>query len=424
MRPDIDYQEIPLPDYLPPDTLKVSTWLGALEAFRSSKLLMEPRLFPELNGGTFISMDGREHIVRRRLFNALVRPSAIEYYCESVIPAAIHSVMAEVLANPRPDGLHEADLLEILHKIFITLAAVMGGLEGVTSVEGREELRQLDSAYHQGVHAKWLSSSKRAEAVTKALAAKKEYQERFFAPSCAARKVDLASAEGGEVTTADRPACAIALMARDPHYEDHEDLMLVETLAIFDAAVNTSTQNLANTIDELADWFDAQPEDYSLRCDTEFLSGAIWEALRLHTNGPVAVRVAAEDFESSTGEKVSKGQSVTIFHRRANRDQAIYGADANSFNPRRYQTLPPDIPAYGMAFGGGAHMCLGQRLIIGNDGTNGASILILRALFESGIRLDPEQPPKRMDAYRDPFVTYPVIFSDPAKKGAKGPWSP
>jgi hypothetical protein len=106
----------------------------------------------------------------------------------------------------------------------------------------------------------------------------------------------------------------------------------------------------------------------------------------------------------------------------ANRDPAIFGVDANVFNPHRIVKAP--ILPFGHTFGTGVHTCLGRDLDGGavpradvdpETHPYGTITLLLRELFSNGARPDPAHPPQRSNKTERPnWGHYPIIF-DPKK---------
>jgi hypothetical protein len=88
----------------------------------------------------------------------------------------------------------------------------------------------------------------------------------------------------------------------------------------------------------------------------------------------------------------------------------VFGEDAALFNPRR--EIPRGVPPYGVAFGSGAHMCIGLRVVLGNDGAGGAHVHVLRGVIRAGARLDPDRQPEKMPGERGQYVNYPAVFPD------------
>jgi cytochrome P450 len=401
--------EVPLPAYLPPDTVKITEWGEVMEALRSPHLLQEPPLVSDLFGGSLGFINGTEHRQRRRAMNALVRPEPLQRYRTEVIEPTVRQVMGEMLVKPAPDAPYGGDLVPMLHKVFTQFGAAIIGLEGADFPGGRDALREVFRPFPAANNAKWLSHGRDA-AIEAGLVAKKEYVEQFVAPSLAAAKKRLAQASSpGDPGTP--PDSLLELVARqvDPAWEDPE-LGLRDAISFLVSSVETSTNGVLHLVVELSRWFDDHPEDYGLRSDDGFLTASMNEALRIRPNPPVLGRIAAEDITLSNGKQIKKGQRVAIYHTRASRDESVFGDDAAMFNPRR---VPPEhVAAYGLSFGAGSHMCIGQRLVIGDGVTSGSHVQVVRMLFAAGVRADPEQPVIRDEEELNKILSYPALFPD------------
>ncbi|KAF0887994.1 hypothetical protein E2562_006913 [Oryza meyeriana var. granulata] len=94
------------------------------------------------------------------------------------------------------------------------------------------------------------------------------------------------------------------------------------------------------------------------------LHAALCEAMRLYP--PVAwdSKHAAEDDVLPDGTRVGRGDRVTYFPYGMGRMEAIWGADAGDFRPRRWLALPPDgvSPFKYPVFQGGPRTCLGKEM--------------------------------------------------------------
>ena len=58
-------------------------------------------------------------------------------------------------------------------------------------------------------------------------------------------------------------------------------------------------------------------------------------------------------------------------------------------------------------------MCIGLPLVIGQGGITGTVVPAIIALYEAGMRLDPDQPPQRRRdvwPFRQEFAKFPVVF--------------
>ena len=104
----------------------------------------------------------------------------------------------------------------------------------------------------------------------------------------------------------------------------------------------------------------------------------------------------------------------------ANRDKGVFGADAHVFNP--YRAAPHGQRPWGLTFGSGPHICIGRPLVTGqssqggddNSATYGTMVRMTRALYEAGVILDPDHPPKRVtesyyDAYSEMRILLPKL---------------
>ena len=90
-----------------------------------------------------------------------------------------------------------------------------------------------------------------------------------------------------------------------------------------------------------------------LRRDRDLLPGAVEEMLRWVTPIKNMNRSAAVDVELH-GQTIKAGQNVLLLYPSANRDETVFD-DPETFDIRRQ-------PNDHVAFGFGAHLCLGHRL--------------------------------------------------------------
>jgi hypothetical protein len=150
-----------------------------------------------------------------------------------------------------------------------------------------------------------------------------------------------------------------------------------------------------------------------------FVQRCTHETIRLQPSSPVAMRWALNDIELKTGRRIPKGSKVVIDLLSVNRDRSVFGDDADDFDPRR--TTPDGVAPYGLSFGLGMHACIGQDLAAGlifRPGTASDEHLFglvpeaVQALFDHGVRPDPDNPPEMDESTTRPyFGRYPVLFS-------------
>jgi cytochrome P450 len=110
--------------------------------------------------------------------------------------------------------------------------------------------------------------------------------------------------------------------------------------------------------------------------------------------------------ELRDGRVVREGEHVAVDLHAANRDPAVFGADAEAFRPGR--SLPERVRPWGLTFGSGPHLCLGRAVVTGTAVTPGVHLRILRRLHELGIAPDPTRPPVLAPSAQRRHDSYPV----------------
>jgi cytochrome P450 family 142 subfamily A polypeptide 1 len=129
-----------------------------------------------------------------------------------------------------------------------------------------------------------------------------------------------------------------------------DDSLIHETLLILIGGDETSRHVISGGMEELM----ANPDQLArLAADRELLPGAIEEMLRWVTPIKNMARTATRDVEFE-GAGIKEGQELILLYPSANRDEAVFD-NADSFDIGRN-------PNPHMAFGFGAHFCLGNQL--------------------------------------------------------------
>ncbi len=119
--------------------------------------------------------------------------------------------------------------------------------------------------------------------------------------------------------------------------------------------------------------------------------------------------------------EIDEGDQVVIDLSAANRDPAVFGDDADAFNPLR--ELAPATWPFGLTFGYGAHACMGRDLDGGVVPREGAALekrqlgivaLLVNELLQHGATRDPDRAPVA-DAHteRSNWARYPIVFRPP-----------
>jgi cytochrome P450 len=149
------------------------------------------------------------------------------------------------------------------------------------------------------------------------------------------------------------PDDLVTRLVRSDSGEPLSDTEIRITLAHLIIAGNDTTSHLlANLLHRLI----ADPELYArVRAEPDRLPAAIEESLRFDAVIQLLTRTAALDVELG-GVKLAAGTRVVVGMASANRDESVFGADADRFHIDRVD------PPLHLTFGFGPHLCLGANL--------------------------------------------------------------
>ncbi len=408
----------------PAELVEVTRYAEVAEALRHPKLAvaLDDRSVP-VRGGTVLRIDGEAHTKRRRLLNRLVFRGGHQRFRAEVLRPAIERELGAIRSRRGTDGFAHADLVAFCFRVLTELVAAMVGLDREQIRAELEDLIRLQGELDafprfktQLLGAAQLEpgDEERVEAALARLReAKREFADRWFGPALEERRDLIRRREAGDATDAAVPNDLLTLVAAhaDPAFDADPDLPVRHAIIDFlHAGTGTSVGAVAHTANELERWWRAHPEDRDKRCDPGFLSGAVYETLRLHAANPAEIRRATDDVTLSAGTRIAAGHYAALRTGVADRDTSVWGPDADRFDPHRVP--PPGIAGYGLAFGAGPHMCYGLPLAIGDEGVDGNIVLLLRSLYEACMEPDPSDPPtyRPGSAYADlrNFDRYPI----------------
>lgn len=346
-----------------------------------------------------VTLDGPEHVRRRRAELSLVRPAMLALFERQVLPAAARRLLAEYAM------IGEADLVEILRIVTTSMAAELIGLDGCSTIPDLDRLDRLTRKMHAAATIEW-SLGDRDRIQAEATEARDQYRAAFFEPSLARRKASGADIE----SSAERiDLLTILLKHRDLEGMD-EGKMLRETIHYILATAHTSANSVVYAFHDLWEWLADHPADAQRLQDAAFLQHCVHETLRLRPPTGFQKRVAAEDCTLKTGRVIRRGERIGLNLITAGRDPKVYGSMAEQYDPDR--KVPDQAPPYGLAFGFGNHVCLGRRLSVGApDPEEGEGVLValLRELMRLDCRPDSARPHEEYTAtLRRGFSRYPV----------------
>ncbi|MBM3521665.1 MAG: cytochrome P450 [Alphaproteobacteria bacterium] len=210
------------------------------------------------------------------------------------------------------------------------------------------------------------------------------------------------------------------LLRNEDRLELPPEILRREMAFYLQAGSHSTNNSTTHAMHDIFEWCREHPEDGArLARDPIFLQRCVHESLRLHPASPVAWRRPVCPVTLDSGGDAGSDDRVVVELARANRDPAVFGADADRFNPHR--GTPPGVPPYGLTFGTGVHLCLGRDLdggIVPRADTDPAThqygivALLVRTLLGHGARRDPDDPPMRADHTERPnWGRYPVLFT-------------
>lgn len=362
-----------------------------------------------------VNLHGAEHRGRRRLENRLFRRDTFFYYQDEFFPTVIESTVAPYIERGR------AELVGFGHQLMMNLAALAAGVDRPKGTpEETFHLYDYLKTFIEGATLAHYTGDKQAKAAE--VQAKLEAFDAEFLLSSIARRADLIEKfQAGRVDEDDLPRDVLTVLLRnqDKIPMSHESLRREIAFYLL-AGAHTSATAFNRVMHNIFQWIAAHPEDARrVTEDRLFVQRCTHETIRLQPSSPTGMRWALDDITLSTGRTIAKGDRVIIDLVTINRDTALFGDDAESFNPHR--RLPPEVAPWGLSFGQGMHACIGQDLAAGLRFMDGDALdshlfglvpVAVQTMFDHGCRPDPDNAPE-MDASttRPYFGSYPVVFA-------------
>jgi len=303
--------------------------------------------------GVVMQLDGDPHRERRRLENPLFRRETLTYYESEVFPGVIDRLLGSLVV----DGT--GDLVEIGQVLTVVLSARISGIDlDPSDLDAIRDVVRLTHVFTQGTSITD-SSRPKADVIADVQLALGSFERRYYAKSRERRLDRHRGGVGGEDDLLDRLLRAQAELGMD------DATVLRETAFFLESGAVTSSLTLINTLDllfsdpELLTSIRATVAESSRGEALEAIQRCVHEALRLNPIIPLMRRRAR--ISTRVGEQeIPEGELVLLDIINANRDQSVFGGDADVFDPWRV----PDsgVPLFGLSFGGGAHACIGQVL--------------------------------------------------------------
>jgi cytochrome P450 len=361
-----------------------------------------------------VNLFGEEHAARRHLAQKLFRRDYFRNYERNIFPRTIRETMRPFV---EAGG---GDLADFGYHVLMNLTADASGID--RPLRTREEtatlLRMIKTFSKAATLGQLTGGDKHAirQEIADTL---EEFDQKFFQSSERRRRALLERVDRGDMPESDLPRDLLTILLRNEDNIDMpRDKIVKETAYFLFVGALSTTHALTHAMHHIFTWRAEHPRELALFDQAWFLQRCVWESLRLHPptpelhrklTCPVHLKSRAETFE--TGDV-----KVDMFE--VNQDPAMFGAQAQQFDPHR--AAPPTGWLYGVTFGLGTHACLGRILVAGtpiqpdsdlDDAEYGNMHLIVRALLDHGARPDPAHPPS-MDTSntRRNWLDYPFLL--------------
>ena len=389
--------------------IEIKTFLQVREALCNTKL--KQSLYDEgdiIMKDVLLTLHGERHRKRRHVELDLFRRSVTNKYENEVFPGILDEMMEEPLKN------NEVDLVEFGYQTTMNLTADFAGIDRTSN---NKDTRKLISIVKKFSECATIAHSERAqEEIKKETQIARDSFLKFLEPSWARREKLIEGFLKGTIDEEELPKDILTLLLKEKKELGMKDDEIEREVCFYLQAGSHSTANtLVHAANEILRWKSCPK---NLAENPELLQKCVHESMRLHPASPVAARKALAPTMIS-GKKYEEGTSIILDMASANRDQSVFGTDADAFNPGR-NVKNEKVQLYGLTFGAGMHLCAGRDLDGGIKMSNktddrneqyGIVSRILIELLKSGMRRHPSKTErKEQETKRDHWEYYPVAL--------------
>ena len=362
-----------------------------------------------------VNLHADEHRARRRLENRLFRRETLVHYERDLFPGVIEQTL-----QPHVAAGH-AEIVELSHQLMMNLSALNAGVDRPTGTP--DETARLYAQMMKFIEGATLMHSTRdiAEVEAEIRESMAAFDREFLGPSIERRQRLLAAVAAGTEPESVLPLDVLTVLLRNEDALQLPHEVIVREISFFLlAGAHTSATAFVRTLHNLFQWSQAHPEDAEvIRTDRSFVQKAVYETIRLNPSSPTGMRWALTDITLKSGRHIPQGTRVIIDLNTINRDRAVYGPDADEFDPRRKPLVDGAAP-WGLSFGQGMHACIGQELAAGlldrttdtADYEYGLVSVAVQSMIDRGVRPDPDRPAQMDTSTTRPYWgSYWVLFT-------------
>jgi cytochrome P450 len=363
---------------------------------------------------------GARHRARRRVENSQFRPDRLRLYERDLFPAVLDDLLGVLIEGDTADVFPIGEILSVV------LAARRAGLDiDDRDLDTLRDLVHMVDVFSQGSAILDARDPDSVRALVRATY--DDIETRYIRPAWDRRARILHElAAGGSDEELPHDILTVLLEHRsDPTLELDDDGRIVREVATYlQGGTHTSAQTVTNAIDLL---FGLPDRGRALidraTTDLALAQRVIHETLRLRPTTPKMKRRALA--ATTVGDVAIPAEALVVLDAAtANRDPALFGPDADAFDPDRQ--LADGVARWGLAFGAGPHQCPGRSVAGGfpvsadlsTDGDHlfGLVALMFQAIARRGPRPHPTRSPERdtRTERETRWAHYPVYFERPA----------
>lgn len=368
----------------------------------------------ELMRDVLNNLDGARHLARRRILAKLFGRSSLEFHRGRHFDAVLARTLQEVRDGAEPGRPVPADLVALVWRMVHRLAGAIAGIDGLDDPVVADRFIADVQAFGRSLTVEWTRAEDPGELVAEGMAARERIRRAYFEESAARRRKLVRKVRAGEMEASELPGDLITMLLLHEEEDWDAQLPLREACVFLMAATQTTSHAFPRFVILFEEWLDRHPDRrVGLADDLELLRGAVFEALRLFVASPARLRRARTEVTLSTGRVVHADERVALFFRPASMDADVFGEDSDRYDPLR--RVVGSVPPWGLAFGFGSHACPGRPLVVGDrqtDYADGTLVSLARALYRSGMQLDPDRAPRYDETtYYDSLAALPVLFA-------------
>ena len=389
--------------------IEISDYKSAVEVLRHP--FMAQALYeksPVIMADVLLTLQGDEHRDRRQLEYRVFDRYSLLGYERNTFPAIFEPVLRSNIESG------QADLVEVGYRTVMNLTADFAGIDRLEkTAEETDALLELIKTFSAAATIEHTNLD--PEAINEAaMSALRLLDERFLQPAIARRRklIEAGSEMPNDVLS--------SLLQADRQLS--EEVLLREIAFYLQAGAHSTANATVHAMHEILTWCQQDgARREMLLADRVLIQCCVHESLRLHPASPVSLRRVREPMEI-TGRFLQAGDLVSVNLDQANRDQSVFGDDADEFRPDRQ--LPPAVRPYGLSFGVGIHGCLGRDLdggVVPKSDTDSTDMqlgivgLMIEALLKCGAKWISGLPPEPdTHTTRNNFSVYPIALEKPA----------